>query len=322
MSGTFIYTDTGLLDRTHLRFFDRRSAEALFTDAGLRIVERLRVRRGLTETEIPIDPSTVPPQIVQMLETDPEATTYQFVLAAVRSEGERVPEVVSLAELLQRRTEELEAQYRRLEEYARSLEERNRDQAEAVNRLNTQTTTATEELQRVRTELRSELEARLRELAQGHLELRHLRADLAVKEAFITELRSAADRARAEQEASTVQLRHRDAVTQELRQAADRVRVDQKASTAELQRRDAVIRELRLDVTARVDAQHRLAALQERLSATREALERLRVFANSAGFRIVASVAGSLSRYPRMYEPLRRLVRRVAGHLPPNSPTS
>jgi 2-polyprenyl-3-methyl-5-hydroxy-6-metoxy-1,4-benzoquinol methylase len=98
MSGTFAYTDTGLLDRTHLRFFDRRGVETLFAEAGLRIVERLRVMRGLTETEIPIELSAVQPEILQMLENDPDATTYQFVLAGVPSHGERVPDVVSLAE--------------------------------------------------------------------------------------------------------------------------------------------------------------------------------------------------------------------------------
>jgi 2-polyprenyl-3-methyl-5-hydroxy-6-metoxy-1,4-benzoquinol methylase len=41
LRGRFEYTDTGLLDRTHLRFFTRRSAEALATGAGFTI-ERAR----------------------------------------------------------------------------------------------------------------------------------------------------------------------------------------------------------------------------------------------------------------------------------------
>jgi glycosyltransferase involved in cell wall biosynthesis len=36
--GKFDYTNKGILDRGHLRFFTRRSAEALFAEAGLRIV--------------------------------------------------------------------------------------------------------------------------------------------------------------------------------------------------------------------------------------------------------------------------------------------
>jgi len=246
LSGAFTYTETGLLDRTHLRFFDRRSVEALFADARLRIVERLRVARGLTETEIPIDLSTVPLQIVQMLEADPEATTFQFVLAGVPSNGEHVPAGASLAERLQHRTDELQAQYRRLEEYARSLDQHNRDQADVINRLTTRTTALEEELQRVRVELKPELEARMRELAQGRLELRHLHADLSVKEAFIAELR-------------------------------------------------------------------------HQLGETREALQRLRLSSSSGRTRIATKVASSLSRYPRVYEPVRRLARWVAGRRPPDS---
>jgi 2-polyprenyl-3-methyl-5-hydroxy-6-metoxy-1,4-benzoquinol methylase len=172
MLGSFTYTDTGLLDRTHLRFFDRRSAEALFADANLSIVERLRVKRGLSETEIPVDLSAVPPPVVQMLADDEDATTYQFVLVAIRSDGGPAPSGASLAERLQRRTEELETQCRELEGFARSLEQRNRERDGAD-------------------EVRSELEVRMRELGQRHVELRHLQADLAVKEAFIAELRQA-----------------------------------------------------------------------------------------------------------------------------------
>jgi len=36
-NGTFTYTDTGILDRTHLRFFTKPGMEELFTQAGLRI---------------------------------------------------------------------------------------------------------------------------------------------------------------------------------------------------------------------------------------------------------------------------------------------
>ena len=163
MSGSFNYTETGLLDRTHLRFFDRRSAERLVRSAGLRIIERLRVTRGLTETEISIDPAAVAPDILKALEADEDATTYQFVLAAVPATGEYIPDTMTLAERLQRRTVELESEYRRLEAYARSLE----PLASRASSL-------------------SELETAV---AQKDLELRHAMADLAVKEAFIAALR-------------------------------------------------------------------------------------------------------------------------------------
>ena len=187
MSGSFTYTETGLLDRTHLRFFDRRGAEALMADAGLRIVDRLRVKRELHETEIPVDPSSVPPPVLKQLEGDPDATTYQFVFAASPSDDVHVTATTneSLAERLQRRVEELESQYRNLEAHHRSTE------FEAQTRaMELETRARTESLDRARAdELRGELEVRMGELAQRDLERRHLQADLLVKEAFITELR-------------------------------------------------------------------------------------------------------------------------------------
>ena len=165
MSGSFNYTETGLLDSSHLRFFDRRSAERLVRSAGLRIIERLRVTRGLTETEISIDPAAVAPDILKALEADEDATTYQFVLAAVPATGEYIPDTMTLAERLQRRTVELESEYRRLEAYARSLE----PLASRASSLE-----------------QRELETAV---AQKDLELRHAMADLAVKEAFIAALR-------------------------------------------------------------------------------------------------------------------------------------
>ena len=38
--GKFDYTNKGILDRGHVRFFTRASAERLFADAGLRPVSR------------------------------------------------------------------------------------------------------------------------------------------------------------------------------------------------------------------------------------------------------------------------------------------
>lgn len=180
MSGSFKYTEVGLLDKTHLRFFDRRGAEGLLADAGLRIVERLRVVRGLTETEIPVDLAQVPAQVLQRLGDDPDATTYQFVFVAVPADtaATQPPSGESLAERLQLRVTELEGQYRQLETYARSLERQNRDQQAQVENLPA---------------LREELARRMEELSLRHLELRHLQSDLSVKEAFIADLRRTAE---------------------------------------------------------------------------------------------------------------------------------
>lgn len=46
MRGLWEYQDEGLLDKTHLHFFNRNSAQTLFTDTGLEIIGLNVVRRG------------------------------------------------------------------------------------------------------------------------------------------------------------------------------------------------------------------------------------------------------------------------------------
>ena len=60
LEGRFNYTEQGLLDRTHLRFFDRHAAEQLISEAGLTISQHLRVRRELEETEIAVSKDGLP----------------------------------------------------------------------------------------------------------------------------------------------------------------------------------------------------------------------------------------------------------------------
>lgn len=79
LAGTFEYADMGLLDRTHIKFFTRRSLENLIAAAGLVPVTWHRTERAIGESEIP-----VPPELVdwgrQALANDPEADTYQWLV--------------------------------------------------------------------------------------------------------------------------------------------------------------------------------------------------------------------------------------------------
>jgi SAM-dependent methyltransferase len=178
LQGRFTYTDRGLLDRTHLRFFDREAIDTLFSAAHLDIQDRLRVVRGLTETEIQIDLDAFPSGVVKDLAQDAESTTYQFVIVATLRANSKATDVSgSLSERLQRRLASEEARFQEVEAYARSLE-----QALALPR---------------HAELTSELTKRMGELHQRELELRHLRSELAVKEAFTSDLRQALTEAEA-----------------------------------------------------------------------------------------------------------------------------
>ena len=87
--GRFDYTDRGILDRTHLRFFTRRSLHRMFASVGLQIVQ-------LYVTPIPlnlIDPffqqtalgRFVHAGLARLTRALPTLLGYQFVVKAVRS---------------------------------------------------------------------------------------------------------------------------------------------------------------------------------------------------------------------------------------------
>ncbi|HLH28607.1 MAG TPA: class I SAM-dependent methyltransferase, partial [Acidimicrobiales bacterium] len=131
LAGRFETADSGLLDRTHLHFFDRRSAERLLTDAGLVVVDRLRTRRGLTETEIAVDLDAVPDGVLQQILADDDAETYQFILVAVpaasgstngSANGSADGADDSLASALQRQLEDAVEDVRAGAAYARQVE--------------------------------------------------------------------------------------------------------------------------------------------------------------------------------------------------------
>lgn len=82
LGGEFPYTETGLLDRTHLRFFTRATVEALFRDAGYTLVELLRTTVGVFDTELGLRAGDFSPEVVELVLDDPESTTYQFVVVA------------------------------------------------------------------------------------------------------------------------------------------------------------------------------------------------------------------------------------------------
>jgi SAM-dependent methyltransferase len=88
MRGRFEYGSWGLLDRTHLRFFTLTSVRELVKHAGLQIVALERVLIPAFESELAIDRHTVPSAVLDEALADPESETYQFVLTAVRDDGD------------------------------------------------------------------------------------------------------------------------------------------------------------------------------------------------------------------------------------------
>jgi 2-polyprenyl-3-methyl-5-hydroxy-6-metoxy-1,4-benzoquinol methylase len=88
LNGTFPYSESGLLDRTHVSFFTKESLLQLVKEAGLAVVELARVTAAVFHTEIEIDRERVEDDVLSAVLADRESETYQFVLKAVRDDGE------------------------------------------------------------------------------------------------------------------------------------------------------------------------------------------------------------------------------------------
>jgi O-antigen biosynthesis protein len=86
LSGEFRYRNLGLLDETHLRFFTRASIVDLFESTGFVVSTWRRRRIELSDSEIH-PPTHVPGGLSSWLGSDPELTTYQFVIRAVPSDA-------------------------------------------------------------------------------------------------------------------------------------------------------------------------------------------------------------------------------------------
>jgi methionine biosynthesis protein MetW len=342
LQGHFQYTETGLLDYTHLRFFDRASAERLMADSGLVIAERLRVSRAVDETEIPMHGADISEDLLERLARDRDATTYQFVFVARPADDARPTlSAATLSERLLHELEALRARFAELEAYAKSLEheasrhatktaeevtaikeelayrvQNNERMKEELDRRGQEYRQMKEELDRrgqenrqmkeeldhrtrenhdIKDELGSqsqelaeelssikgELERRVKELVQKHLELRHTKADVAVKQAFVDHLRQQLESVNAD---AAVKQASMDDLRQQL---------------------ESVIDDRRRQLESGTILQTRFAALEGELVA-------LRVYQNSAGFRLVERSIAALKRIPFAYTLARRLVRKIS----------
>jgi 2-polyprenyl-3-methyl-5-hydroxy-6-metoxy-1,4-benzoquinol methylase len=93
LQGRWDYTDTGLLDRTHIRFFTRRSLLEMVGGAGLAIEQLRAVVVDPLASPVDLDAAAIPPAVIEWVRRQPDALHYQFVLSARKLEdGELAPE--------------------------------------------------------------------------------------------------------------------------------------------------------------------------------------------------------------------------------------
>lgn len=176
LRGDFTYTDTGLLDRTHVRFFDRAEIGTLFESAGLTVLEQLAVLREPHETEIPVDLDAVAKETLDEIVADPDARIFQWVAVARRHVDTEV-DPSGLLTRLWSRVNELDLAARQGAEYIGWLEEHVRAKSN--------TDEHNETLQRT-------LRERIEELVQAQEEVRALKADAAVKDDYLAEVLASA----------------------------------------------------------------------------------------------------------------------------------
>ncbi|MDY0013840.1 MAG: class I SAM-dependent methyltransferase [Rhodocyclaceae bacterium] len=84
-NGRFSYREFGLLDNTHIRFFDRHGIVSLFEEAGYFVLQLERVIRKPEETEFSVTPVDEADKALlrYIRANNPDHDTYQFILQAV-----------------------------------------------------------------------------------------------------------------------------------------------------------------------------------------------------------------------------------------------
>ena len=87
LQGDWDYRDLGLMDRTHIRFFTRRTLLAMVHGAGLSAVDVRTTSLDPLATEVPVDVDRLPSGVIDWVREQPDALTYQFLVRAVRDDA-------------------------------------------------------------------------------------------------------------------------------------------------------------------------------------------------------------------------------------------
>lgn len=104
LQGEFRYREEGLLDRTHLRFFTRRSLTRFIQEQNWQLDHLETITRELPESEFKTRFDSLPPAVARYLLGTPDALTYQFIgVATPRADKQAPPTDEPALELAQAR---------------------------------------------------------------------------------------------------------------------------------------------------------------------------------------------------------------------------
>lgn len=90
LNGDFHYTDVGLLDRTHLRFFGLRNIYTLFAQTGYQISGLLTTQCDIGKTELGLH-KKIPDELHAFIESLPASGIYQYIFTAHPSDNPEIP---------------------------------------------------------------------------------------------------------------------------------------------------------------------------------------------------------------------------------------
>jgi SAM-dependent methyltransferase len=123
LQGRWRYTDTGLLARTHIRFFDRAGFVQMFADAGYHVEDLRATVADPLRSEVEADGVTLPSSVVEWVRDQEDAFVYQFVASARPGVvDDPAPELVPAADVGDLRLDDFHAHKARAEaEAARNL---------------------------------------------------------------------------------------------------------------------------------------------------------------------------------------------------------
>jgi 2-polyprenyl-3-methyl-5-hydroxy-6-metoxy-1,4-benzoquinol methylase len=85
LHGDFAYVDSGLLERTHLRFFTLETLRETFGQVGLTVERQVLHKKSAFSSEIRFAPSLLDLLELIRLRRDPLASTYQFFFVLART---------------------------------------------------------------------------------------------------------------------------------------------------------------------------------------------------------------------------------------------
>lgn len=178
LQGRWSYTETGLLDSTHVRFFDRAGVGALHEQVGLTVEELRGVLVEPLAAEVRVDADALPASVIAWVREQEDAYVYQFVTSARAARPEDrsgLPDLVPAVALEDVRADDVHAQRHRDEQHAvEALRHTVITQRDHIIGLEATTSTA-----RVRAKATaSRLDAAERQLKRREVNAKKLRAEV------------------------------------------------------------------------------------------------------------------------------------------------